>query len=61
MAPGKARVLRSRRGKETVLVVVRRGCVLHHDGRTYGEGELLQLKLEEVAKLEEHGVVSRRG
>jgi hypothetical protein len=44
-----------------VLVVVRRGCVLHHNGRTYGEGELLELKLEDVARLEEHGVVSRRG
>jgi len=42
-------------------VVVSRGCILHHDGRTYGEGELLSLKLEDVARLEAHGVVSRRG
>jgi len=54
-------VLRARRGHETVLVVVCRGCVLHHDGRTYAEGELLELKREDVAKLEEHGVVARRG
>jgi hypothetical protein len=52
--------LRARRVEETVLVVVCRGSVLHHDGRTYGEGELLELKLDDVAKLEEHGVVSRR-
>jgi hypothetical protein len=60
MAAGKAQVLRARRAEETVLVVVRRGCILHHDGRTYGESELLRMKLEDVARLEEHGVVSRR-
>jgi hypothetical protein len=60
VAAGNARILRARRGA-TVLVIVRPGCVLHHDGRIYGEGELLQLTVEEVAKLEEHGVVQRRG
>jgi hypothetical protein len=60
VAIGKAHIFRGRRVEETVLVVVRRGCILHHEGRTYGEGELLALKLEDLAKLEEHGVVSRR-
>jgi uncharacterized protein (DUF934 family) len=40
-------------------VVVRPDCVLHHDGRTYSEGELLRLTLEEARVLEEQGVVLR--
>ena len=42
-----------------MIVVVRPDCVLHHDGRTYGEGELLRLKLDEARKLEEQGIVVR--
>ena len=60
MAIHEAHVLRARRAEQTVLVVVRPGCVLHHDGRTYGESELLRLSLDELDSLEEHGVVERR-
>jgi hypothetical protein len=42
-----------------VIVVVRPDCVLHHDERNYGEGELLRLGLDEARKLEEQGVVLR--
>jgi hypothetical protein len=38
-------------------VVVRAGCVLDHDGRTYDEGELLRLSPEDARRLEEQGVV----
>jgi hypothetical protein len=43
----------------TVKVIVRPACVLRHDGRTYGEGETLDLLLEDAYRLEEHGVVQR--
>jgi hypothetical protein len=56
MAPGEADALRP---GDVVMVVVRPDCVLHHDGRTYGEGETLELKLEDARRLEEQGVVSR--
>ena len=42
-------------------MVVRPDCELYHDGRTYGEGELLRLSLEEARQLEEQGVVLRPG
>jgi hypothetical protein len=42
-----------------VIVVVRPACVLHHEGRTYDEGELLRLTLDEAHQLEEQGVVLR--
>ena len=60
MALGEARILRApRRRDQSAIVVVRRDCVLHHDGRTYGEGELLRLDLDEARKLEAQGVVLR--
>jgi hypothetical protein len=59
MALGDVRVLGARRRDKPVIVVVRPGCVLHHDGRTYSEGELLRLALEEARVLEEQGVVLR--
>jgi hypothetical protein len=40
-------------------VVVTRRRVLVNDGRTYGEGDTLRLPLEDVASLEEHGIVTR--
>ena len=42
-----------------MIAVVRADCVLHHDGRTYGEGEILRLTVEEARQLEEQGVVVR--
>ena len=59
MALGEARILRARGRDQPVLVVVRPDCVLHHEGRTYGEGELLRLTLDEARVLEEQGVVLR--
>jgi hypothetical protein len=59
MALGESRVLRARRHELTAVVVVRPACVLHHDGRTYAEGDLVRLTLEEARRLEEQGVVSR--
>jgi hypothetical protein len=43
----------------TVSVIVRPVCVLRHDGRTYGEGETVDLLLEDAYRLEEQGVVQR--
>ena len=60
MAVNEANVLRARRAERTTLVVVRPGQVLRHDGRTYGESEVVRLRLDEVRSLEEHGVVERR-
>jgi hypothetical protein len=59
MALGEVRMLRARGGDKPAIVVVRPDCVLHHDGRTYSEGELLRLTLEEARVLEEQGVVLR--
>jgi hypothetical protein len=59
MALGEVRILRARRRTKGVIVVVRPDCVLHHEGRTYGEGELLRLTVEEACQLEEQGVVLR--
>jgi hypothetical protein len=61
MALGEAHVLRRGHRDETVLVVVRPGCVVHHDGRVYGEGELLGLSAGEAGRLEAEGTVERRG
>jgi hypothetical protein len=58
MALGEARILRAR-SRDRVIVVVRPDCVLRHDGRAYGEGELLRLSVEEARRLEEQGVVLR--
>jgi len=44
---------------DDVVVVVTRRRVLVNDGRTYGEGDTLRLPLEDVASLEEHGIVTR--
>ena len=57
----KGRVVRARRRELSAIVVVRPDCELRHDGRTYGEGELLRLSLEEARHLEEQGVVLRPG
>ena len=43
----------------TVSVIVRPVSVLYTDGRTYGEGETLDLLLEDAYRLEEQGVVQR--
>jgi hypothetical protein len=59
MALGEAHIFHARRRANAVIVVVRPDCVLHHDGRNYGEGELLRLTLEEACQLEEQGVVLR--
>ena len=61
MAPGEGRILCARRRELAAIVVVRPDCVLRHGGRTYGEGELLRLSLEEARRLEEQGVVLRPG
>jgi hypothetical protein len=61
VAAGEVRVFRARRHNNAVIVVVRPDCVLHHEGRTYGEGELLRLTLDEACRLEEQGVVLRPG
>jgi hypothetical protein len=61
MAAGEARILRARRHELTEIVVVRPACVLHHDGRTYAEGDVVRLSLEDARRLEERGVVSRPG
>ena len=59
MAPGEVRIFRARKRDRPVIAVVRPECVLHHDGRTYGEGELLRLTVEEARQLEEQGLVLR--
>lgn len=59
MALGEVHILRARRHDKAVIVVVRRDRVLHHEGRAYGEGELLRLTLDEARQLEEQGVVLR--
>jgi hypothetical protein len=59
MAIGESRIRRARHEYRSVIVVVRPDCVLHHDGRTYGEGELLRVRLDEARELEEQGVVVR--
>jgi hypothetical protein len=59
VALGEAHIFRARRRDNAVIVVVRPDCVLHHEGRTYGEGELLRLSLDEARQLEEQGVVLR--
>ena len=59
MALGEDRIFRARRQDKAAIVVVRRDCVLHHEGRTYGEGELLRLTIDEARRLEEQGVVLR--
>jgi uncharacterized protein (DUF934 family) len=61
MALGETRIRRASHRYRSVIVVVRPDCVLHHDGRAYGEGEMLRLRLEEARKLEEQGVVLRPG
>jgi len=61
MALGEGRIFRARRRELSAIVVVRPDCELYHDGRTYGEGELLRLSLEEARQLEEQGVVLRPG
>jgi hypothetical protein len=61
MARGDGRILRARRGELAAIVVVRPECVLQHDGRTYGEGELLRLSVEDAERLEEQGLVVRPG
>jgi hypothetical protein len=53
------RILRARGRDRPVVVVVRPHCVLHHEDRAYGEGELLRLSIEEARRLEEQGVVLR--
>jgi hypothetical protein len=42
-------------------VVVRPNRVLHHEGRSYCEGELLRMSLDEAHRLEQQGVVLRAG
>jgi hypothetical protein len=59
MALGEARILGAPGRERPVIVVVRADCVLHHEGRAYGEGELLRLSLEEARRLEDQGVVLR--
>jgi hypothetical protein len=59
MAPGEVRIFGGRGHDRPAIVVVRPDCVLHHGGRTYGEGELLRLSLQEARQLEEQGVVLR--
>jgi hypothetical protein len=61
MALGETRIRRARHRYRSVIVVVRPDRVLHHDGRTYGEGELLRLRHDEARKLEEQRVVVRPG
>jgi hypothetical protein len=58
MGLGEVRILPARRTL-TAIVVVRPECVLEHEGRIYGEGELVRLSLEEADRLEEQGVVLR--
>jgi hypothetical protein len=59
MALGETRIRSSNHRYRSVIVIVRPTCSLQHDGRTYGEGELLRLRLDEARKLEEQGVVQR--
>jgi hypothetical protein len=59
MALGDTRIRRASHRYRAVIVIVRQDCTLHHEGRTYGEGEMLRLRLEEARKLEEQGVVLR--
>ena len=59
MALGETRIRRSSHQYRSVIVIVRPDCTLHHDGRTYGEGEMLRLRLDEARQLEEQGVVLR--
>jgi hypothetical protein len=59
MALGELRIFRTRKREWPVIVVVRPDCVLYHEGRTYGEGDLLRLSVDEARQLEEQGVVLR--
>jgi hypothetical protein len=49
----------SRRRNPAFDVVVARRSVIVHDGRTYGEGEMVRLPADDVMTFEELGVVSR--
>jgi hypothetical protein len=60
MALGELRIFRARRQLQAI-VVVRPDRVLDHDGRIYGEGELLRLSVEEAERLEQQGLVVRPG
>jgi hypothetical protein len=61
MALGETRIRRAKHRYRSVIVIVRPACSLEHDGRTYGEREMLRLRLDEARKLEEQGVVRRPG
>jgi hypothetical protein len=61
MALGETRIRRANHQYRSVIVIVRPACSLQHDGRTYGEGEILRLRLDEARQFEEQGVVQRPG
>jgi hypothetical protein len=61
MAPGEPRIFPARGRDRPIIVVVRPDRVLHHEGRSYCEGELLRMSLDEARRLEQQGVVLRPG